>query len=175
MTHERHERHERQERQERQERLAELIGAAAYGTVLVLAALASVGVWQVELGYGLELVAGVGIATWVAHLFAEVLGDHVRRLEPLTVGEVRRSMADGAPILAAPVLPACALALGQTDVMADATARGLAIALAVAQMLGLGLLAGRVVATRPGGAWLFALATVGIGVGVVGLTVRLGH
>jgi hypothetical protein len=59
--------------------------------------------------------------------------------------------------------------------MADATARGLAIALAVAQMLGLGLLAGRVVATRPGGAWLFALATVGIGVGVVGLTVRLGH
>jgi hypothetical protein len=157
------------------ERLAELVSAAAYGTVLVLAALASVGVWQIDVGYGLELVAGVGLATWVAHLFAELLGDHLRRVEPLTAGEVVRSMVDGGPILAAPVLPACALALGQTDVMADATARGTAIALAVAQMLGLGLVAGRVVAARPGGAWLFALATVGVGVGVVGLTVRLGH
>jgi hypothetical protein len=157
------------------DRLAELISAAAYGTVLVLVALASVGVWQIDVGYGLELVAGVGVATWVAHLFAEVLGDHVRRVEPLSAGEVLRSMVDGGPILAAPVLPACVLALGQTDLLADTTARGAAIALAVAQMLGVGLLAGRVVARQPAGAWVFALATVGVGVGVVGLTVRLGH
>jgi hypothetical protein len=115
------------------------------------------------------------MATWVAHLFAALLGDHIRRVEAVTARDVLRTMVDGGPILAAPVLPACALALGQTDLAADATAREAAIVLALAQMLGLGLLAGRVVAARPTGAWVFALVTLGGGVGVVALTVRLGH
>jgi hypothetical protein len=160
---------------QRSERLAELVSAAAYGTVLVLGALATVGIWEIEVGYGLELVGGVGLATWTAHLFAELLGGHIRDPEPLRGGEVRRALADGSPILAATVLPASALALGKLDVFASDNARGLAIGVAVAQMIALGLVAGRVGAARPRAGWIFAFATAGIGVGVVALTVRLGH
>ena len=62
------------------ERLAELVSAASYGTVLVLAALSVISVSEVAHGHGAELVAGVGVATWLAHLFAEILGGHVRIL-----------------------------------------------------------------------------------------------
>ena len=60
------------------ERVAERLSAACYGTVLVLAALPLIDAEEVSSGLGWELVTGVGVATWVAHLFAEVVGDHVR-------------------------------------------------------------------------------------------------
>jgi hypothetical protein len=74
------------------ERLAELVSAGCYGTVLVLAALGVVGVSDVALGHGSELVAGVGLATWLAHIFAELVGGHARRPEPLRRGDVVRSL-----------------------------------------------------------------------------------
>ena len=60
------------------ERLAERLSAACYGTVLVLAALPLIDADEVSSGLGWELVTGVGVATWVAHLYAEVVGDHLR-------------------------------------------------------------------------------------------------
>ena len=94
------------------ERLAELVSAASYGTVLVLAGLSVVGVSDVALGHGVELVAGVGVATWLAHLFAELLGGHVRHPEPLSRAEVSRAAVDGSPILVSPVFPGLVLMLG---------------------------------------------------------------
>ena len=82
------------------DRLSDRVSAAAYGSVLVLAALSVIGVAAVTLGYGVELVTGVGLATWAAHLFAELLGGHVQHREPLRRGEVSRAMVDGSPILA---------------------------------------------------------------------------
>jgi hypothetical protein len=131
------------ERVERDE-LAELVSAASYGTVLVLAALSVVTVSEVELGHGAELVVGVGVATWVAHLFAELLGEHVRRHEPLKRGEVKQALVDGSPILAATVLPAIALLLGRLDLITDSAARIIAILVAVLQMLSIGALVARV-------------------------------
>jgi hypothetical protein len=55
------------------------VSAACYGTVLVLASLALIDADDVASGIGWELVTGVGVATWVAHLYAEVIGDHLRR------------------------------------------------------------------------------------------------
>src|SRR4051794_5868712 len=71
-------------------RLAELVTAATYGSVLVLAALSAISVSDVALGHGAEIIAGVGVATWIAHLFAELLGSHVERSAPLHVDEVKR-------------------------------------------------------------------------------------
>ena len=97
----------------RRERLAERIGAAAYGTVLVLSALALVEVTEVGIGHGVELVVGVGLATWIAHLFAELLAEHVRhdRAAHLAAGAAggrrRQSRSSWST-----VLPAAALLLG---------------------------------------------------------------
>jgi hypothetical protein len=157
------------------DRLAELVSAASYGCVLVLGALTVVGVSEVALGHGAELVAGVGLATWAAHLFAELLGGHVHHPEPLRRKEVSRAAVDGSPILASTILPAIVLMLGRLDVLTDATARIIAILVAIAQLLAIGAFVIRVAPARPVASWGFAAAVAGVGVAVVAVTVLLGH
>jgi hypothetical protein len=157
------------------DRLAELVSAGSYGCVLVLGGLTVLGVSDVALGQGAELVAGVGVATWVAHLFAELVGGHVDHPEPLRRREVERAAVDGSPILAAAVLPAIALLLGRLDVMNDATARVVAILVAIAQLLAIGAFVTSVAPARPTARWVFAAVVGGVGIAVVILTVLLGH
>jgi hypothetical protein len=157
------------------ERLAELVSAASYGCVLVLAALGVIGVSQVALGHGAELVAGVGLATWIAHLFAELLGGHVRKLAPLHRHEVMQAMVDGSPILVATVLPAVALLLGRLDVLGDSAARLTAIAVTLVQLLAIGAFVARVAPARRRASWIYAAATAAVGLVVVLITVLLGH
>jgi len=54
-----------------QDRLAARVDAAAYGTVLVLVALSTIDITEIGVGHSSELVFGVGLATWIAHLYAE--------------------------------------------------------------------------------------------------------
>ena len=158
-----------------QERLAELVSAAAYGSALVLAALSVLGVTEVSLGHGAELIAGVGIATWIAHLFAEVLGEHVRAPQPVGWSEVKRAMADGSPILVSSVLPALVLLLGRLDAVSPRAARAIAIIVAILQLLAVGMLVARVANVPMRRKWVFAAATLAIGIVVVTLSVVLGH
>src|SRR5918994_396512 len=101
------------------DRLAGLVSAAPYGSGVGLAAPSGIGVSEGALGHGAELVAGVGLATWLAHIFAELLGGHARHPEPLRRSEVMRALVDGSPILASTVLPATVLLLGRLDVLTD--------------------------------------------------------
>ncbi len=157
------------------DRLADLVSAASYGSVLVVAALGVIGVTEIDLGQGAELVAGVGVATWIAHLFAELLGGHVEQLEPLHRDEVRRALIDGSPILASTAVPALVLLLGRVDLIGDTTAKSIAILVAVAQLLAIGAFVGRVAPACSSAGWIFAAVTAGIGVAIVVLTVLLGH
>jgi hypothetical protein len=141
----------------------------------MLAGLAVVGVSDVALGHGAELIAGVGVATWLAHLFAELLGDHVLHDDPLQRHHVARAAIDGSPILVATIAPATVLVLGRVDVMADDTARRVAIVVAIVQLLVIGAFVARVAPTRAREKWMFALATAGIGIVVGALTLFLGH
>lgn len=157
------------------QRLAELVSAASYGTVLVLAALSVVGASEVALGHGAELVAGVGVATWLAHLFAEILGQHVEHETPRGRRELARAAVDGCPILAATVLPAIVLVLGRLDVLSDTTARIAAIVVAVLQLAGIGAVVARVAPAPPAAQWAFAASTAAAGLVIVALSVALGH
>jgi hypothetical protein len=143
--------------------------------VLVLAGLSVIGGSDVALGHGTEIVAGIGVATWLAHLFAELLGGLVLHSEPLGGDRVGRAMVDGSPILVATVLPATVLVLGRLDVLADATARISAIVIGVLQLFVIGVIVARSSPTRPTGIWAYALVIALVGVLVVALTVRLGH
>lgn len=157
------------------DRVAELVSAACYGSVLVLAALSVIGVSEVALGHGAELVAGVGLATWLAHIFAELLGGHVRHPEPLRRSEVMRAVVDGSPVLASTVLPASVLLFGRLDLLTDTAARIGAIVIAVVQLFAIGAFVARVAPVPPSASWIFAAATAATGVAVVVLTVLLGH
>jgi hypothetical protein len=157
------------------DRMAERLSAASYGTVLALAALALIDTDDVSSGLGWELVTGVGVATWVAHLFAEVVGDHVRRGSALDRGELTRAMADGFPILLAAVPPAVMLLLGRLEVLDERVALWASVAVALIQLIGVGAIVGSVVSNRGIGAWSYAAVTAAIGVAVVALKLVLGH
>ena len=157
------------------ESLAERLSAACYGTVLVLAALPLIDTDDVESGWGWELVTGVGVATWVAHLFAEVVGDRVRLGSAVDWAEIKGAMVDGLPILLAGVLPAVTLLLGRVDVLDPRVALWASVAVAIGQLVGLGAFVGGFVS--PGGAsvWSYAGATAAVGIAVVSIKLALGH
>jgi hypothetical protein len=158
----------------RRDRTAERVAAAAYGTVLVLAALVVIDADDVSSGLGWEVATGVGVATWLAHLYAEVIGDHVRSDTLLDRRELNRAMVDGAPILLATVGPAVALLLGRLDVLSGATAQWVAVCVAIVQLVGLGAFVGATVS--PGGrSWSYGAVTGLAGVVVVVLKLSLGH
>ncbi|HEY6634911.1 MAG TPA: hypothetical protein VI141_04780, partial [Acidimicrobiia bacterium] len=159
---------------EHRDRLAERVSAASYGTVLMIAALLVVDAGDVESGWGWELLVGVGAATWVAHLYAEVLGEHVRNADALRSHELRKAMVDGLPILLAAVLPAMALLLARLDLVAPRQAFWIAVALALLQLVGVGAYVG-FVSDQSSGSWRFAAIAAVFGLAVVLLLVALGH
>ena len=157
------------------ERVAERSSAACYGTVLVLAALPLIDADEVSSGLGWELVCGVGVATWVAHLYAEVIGDHVRRGSAVDRSEVTRAMVDGLPILLAAVLPAVMLLLGRLDVLDERVALWAAVGVAIAQLVGVGAFVGGFVSRRGANVLRYAGATAAFGIAVVTVKLLLGH
>ncbi len=157
------------------DRLAEQVSAASYGTILVLAALPLISAVEVASGWGWELVTGVGLATWVAHLYAEVVGDRMRTDAAPDRMELRRAMLDGLPILLAALPPAAILLVGRLGVLDPRLAVWLAVAVAILQLVGLGAFVGWAVSPRGPGAWWYAGVTAAIGLAVVTLKLRLGH
>ena len=156
-------------------RVAERVTAAAYGTVLVLAALAVLSPDNVEAGHGWEIIAGVGLATWMAHLYAQTIGDHLLHGSTIDRKEIGRAMADGSPILLAAVAPAIVLLLGRLDVLEARTALIVAVLVAFLQLVGVGVFVGRIVSTRQGGVWWYAIATAAVGLVVVTVKLILTH
>jgi len=155
---------------------AERVSAAAYGTVLVLAALPLVHPDEVVDGAGWELVVGVGGATWLAHLFAEVVGDHVRHSAAAHErSEIARAMVDGLPILAAAVVPAAALFLGRIEVLGSRVALWTAVVIAVVQLVGLGAYVGGASGGGGSARLTYACVTALFGLVVVAIKVVLGH
>jgi hypothetical protein len=157
------------------DRLAERVSAASYGTVLVLAALAAIDSAAVESGWGWELMVGVGLTTWAAHLYAEIVADHLHHTAAHSGQEIKRAMTDGSPILLAALLPGVLLALGRVDTISDGFALGAAMGVALLQLVGLGVYVGSAVDSRPATRWVYACVTAAFGLAVVALKLVLGH
>ena len=160
---------------ERRRRLAQWVSSASYGSVLVLAALGAADVLAVELGAKTGLVVGVGVATWFAHLFAELLSENVLTDRPLERADLGRAALDGSPIVAATLLPTAALQLSRLEAVSADVAWLLAAFVALLQLAALGLLVGRVAPVRRGGGARFALAITALGALIAVATSRLGH
>jgi len=154
--------------------MAEWVSAASYGTVLIITSLLLVEAEDVASGLGWELMVGVGVATWLAHLYAEVLGNHVRSIDAPRAHELREAMADGLPILLASLLPAVALLLGRLEVVAPRQALWIAVILAMLQLVAVGALVG-VVSEQATSTWRYAATASVFGAAVVILLVALGH
>ena len=159
----------------RRDRIAERVSAASYGTVLVLAAIPLIDVDDVASGAGWGLVTGIGLATWIAHLYAEVVGDVLRRGAVANRAEITTAMLDGVPIPLAAVVPGLALLLGRLDVLAHETAWWLAASVAIIQLTGVGAYVGWIVSARRSTALSYALVTGLVGLVVVVVKFALTH
>ena len=162
-------------RDQSRERLVQRVTAGTYGTVLILAALPLIEVVDVGSGVGWELVTGVGFATYIAHAYAEVMGDHVRSRSLLDRQEFARALRDGRPILYAAVGPALALGLGRVNVLSEAAALWCALAVAILQLVGLGLFVGWAVTPRRSHWWVYGVAAAAMGGVVVAIKLSLSH
>jgi hypothetical protein len=157
------------------ERLASLVTAATYGTVIVLGAVVLATPRNVESGYGLEIVFGAGVATWVAHVFADLVGDQLRRDHPLDGADLRASMIAGSPILGAALFPALALILGRLEIISGQAALWLAAAIGILELVAIGGLVAYVHRSRDVRTWRFAVAVAVIGIVVVLVKIVLGR
>lgn len=90
------------------EHAAGRISAYVYGNILVLAALIPVTRSQETLG--IAVVLGAAVSTFVAHAFAEMVGQNIRTGMQLDRAERLAELRDGVPILTSAFVPIAILA-----------------------------------------------------------------
>lgn len=91
---------------------ASRISAYVYGNILILAALIPITTPEEHTFQALAIVVGTGVSTFVAHAFAEGVGQTVRTGSHLSQAQRLEQLRDSVPILSATVLPAGLLAIG---------------------------------------------------------------
>jgi hypothetical protein len=118
-------------------------GSAVYGSVLVAAL---VGAMYEQDASSRELTLSLAASVfvfWLAHVWSEVVGERVaagRQFERSRLLQIARAEW---PLVEAGLLPAAALALGWIGVFSHDTAAFVAMGIAIVQLVGWGVLAGR--------------------------------
>ena len=119
-----------------------------------------------------QLVAGVLATTfvfWVAHVYAEVLGNRVEGGSGVpTVANIATAARGEWPLVEASLLPVLSLLLGVVGLVKTDTAVTIAIGVGVAELFGYGILAGRRLELSLGNT-----IVVGVINGVLGLLIVL--
>jgi len=151
---------------------ARRVSAWIYGTVLALAALALVSPEASDEAGGAGLLIGIGLGTFLAHLFADYIGEEVRERRRLTAGERREILRDLLPVLTGMVPPAVFLAIGVLPSVSGPWMLALAFTVT---LLRLPLIA-MIVAARTNRHPLWSLFVVcGVGILVVVIKVLVSH
>jgi hypothetical protein len=118
---------------------------AIYGTILVMAVITALS--HDDSVKSAELIAGVLATTfvfWIAHVYAEVLGQRVEgEAGRFSFGNVAVAARGEWPLVEASLLPVLALLLGVVGVVETNTAVGIAIGAGVVELFGYGIAAGR--------------------------------
>lgn len=141
--------------------------AYVYGNVLVLAALAVVSPEDVSTGRGFWLVIGTAVSTFVAHVFAEAMGDQVKHPEPISTRTVLRLARESFPVLTSGVLPAAILLVGWWGWLEPDPAVLLADAVVLLRIAGTGVVVARLRDQRSS----VRIFAAGIGLAVVGAAI----
>lgn len=156
------------------ESAANRISAYVYGNILVLAALVPLGISHTY--WGIAVVAGVSVSTYIAHVFSHALVQNVHAGRPLTREERLKLLPDAMPIITSAVLPCLILATAGFHWTEPRNIQLIAEVLIVVRIAGIVLVVERLQGRRPTGTTIAAAVGIAaIAVAVVVVKVVLTH
>jgi hypothetical protein len=143
---------------------------AIYGTILVMAVITALS--HDDTVTSAQLIVGVLATTfvfWIAHVYAEVLGNRVEGGAGVpTLANIATAARGEWPLVESSLLPVLCLLLGVIGLVKTHTAVTIAIGVGVAELFGYGLLVGRRLGLSRGG-----VLVVGVVNGALGLVIVL--
>jgi hypothetical protein len=151
--------------------------AYVYGNITVLGALFAVDPHAVETGSGAIAVAATAVATFIAHIGADLVSDRVRpdHVPSTPRGEIVGELRDATPIATSGSIPVLVLVLGALGVLPAQLALWIGIGVVVVRLASTGIVTERISGRRPsatalwGGIVLAAISVV-VAVGKAVLT-----
>ncbi len=143
--------------------------AYVYGNVLVLAGLVVATSGDVTAGRAFWVVIGTAVSTFVAHVFAEIMGDQVRNPEQITARQVLTLARESWPVLTSGLIPAAILLVASFELLDPTVAVLIAEAVVLLRIAGTGVVVARLRDERSS----VRLFAIGIGMAVVGAAVSL--
>ena len=156
------------------ESAANRISAYVYGNILVLAALVPLGITHTY--WGIAVVAGVSLSTYIAHVFSHALVQNVHAGRSLTRAERLRLLPDAMPIATSAVLPCLILATAGFHWTEPANIQLIAEIVILVRIAGIVLVVERLQGDRPtGNTVVGAIGIAAIAIAVVVVKVVLTH
>ncbi|WP_306210218.1 hypothetical protein [Actinoplanes sp. RD1] len=158
------------------EQAAARISAYVYGNIIVFATTVPLLPADLHHAHAALLVLGVAASTYLAHVFADVVGHNVRSELPLTRADLWHELRDSWPVLTSGLVPAALLAAGAWHWVPGQAALVTSEAYLLLRMALIGLLMERLRSGRPSARTLLAgvlLAAAAAGVSLV--KVAVGH
>ncbi|NUP28260.1 MAG: hypothetical protein HOQ44_16495 [Nocardia sp.] len=153
---------------------ASRISAYIYGNILVLTAL--VPVVTSDEHVGILVVLGTTVSTFIAHSFAETVGDSVRQRRAATMSDRVRELRNSVPILSSAVLPCAILVTGLLGWLEPRTAQIFAEVVVLVRIGGIVFVIGRLRGEDPGRASVVvAVLLTLVATTVVVLKIALSH
>lgn len=164
------------ERWRRRDAAASRASAYVYGNILALAAVGVVDPHRAPDLHGVFVVLGTGVATFVAHVFSELVGHRVRHGEGATWAETLHEASLSRSILVSAALPAAALALAVPGWLPPQAAFWIAAGIVTVRLALLGYVLARVGGRgRTLGTLLTGFAFAAVCAVVAVLKLLLGH
>jgi hypothetical protein len=152
------------------------IAGTVYGTIVVLAVVAAGGkAFEQNLWQLVAIVVTTVLVLWLAHVYADGLGESLRAGRRLTAGEIQGIARRELSVPVAAVAPTVALVLGAVGVLGGRGAVGLAFALGIVTLAGQGLRYARVERLGRGGTVLVVTVNVTLALVLVVLEVLVSH
>ncbi|MBU2666956.1 hypothetical protein KOI35_25935 [Actinoplanes bogorensis] len=158
------------------ERAAARISAYVYGNILVFATLVPLSDEDVAHGHALTLTLGVAVSTYLAHVFAEIVGHNARAGASMTRADVIHELRDSTPIATSAVVPCLLLAAAWAGWIEGGNAIQISEVYLMIRIALIGFLVQRLRSERPSFRTLLAgvlLAVVAAGISLV--KALLGH
>ncbi|WP_305789830.1 hypothetical protein [Symbioplanes lichenis] len=152
------------------------IAAYVYGNIIVFATTVPLTPDDLHHAHATLLVLGVAASTYLAHVFADIVGHNVRSELPLTRADLGHELRDSWPVLTSGLIPAALLLAGAWHWLPERAAIVTSEVYLLLRMALIGLLVERLRSGRPSARTLLAgvlLAAAAAGVSLV--KVAIGH